>query len=896
MATLPHDTYASPGIPLWATAVGNSNISSTQITLTTTPFTATGGTITTNGSYTIHTFTSSGTFTASAPINAQVLVVGGGAGGGGVYVAGGGGAGAGIYQSLSITSGAVVVGNGGAGAISGSGQNGANGQSSSFAGITAVGGGGGASANGTAGAGGCGGGSGYPSGTGGVGSVGYNGGATSHAGAGGGGMGGVGGSPVAPANIYAGGNGGLGKNYTIGGQTYYLAGGGGGGGEGGSSGGSAVAGGGQGGQGTNGGNGTANTGGGGGGASGGGSFNGGNGGSGIVIIAYTTNSGNLVLTNQGGVLAQNGIVDIPTSQWSTTPAINNTIYMDANNTLTNSGGNLYFNGSLLANANEISNIGDWALYSAVADLQLSNGGAKRSISNANAITSVSVSATSNVTTDKVVANTISNATNLSVVSGATSVGLLSNSFPQITNSAFSSISNVVDRLVDVGGDANYTIVAKNGNRGNITLQANSGDNNETSYGKITLTANGTRQTIGSVQYSYGGLCEIYANTPILTGAGVVSTSAVKINGGGVNIYAGSFNSFGSLAGQLYLWGQLGTSLTCSASPPSPITAGSVYIYGSNGTKVDGLVQMSNLSNISGSGFTINGGGNSGSRISNFYSISATGVSASNGYIDRLATTYISSPDSRPVVVYDLTLETFYQAPNPPFPELKSSIYLKSGWDIYLNTSNGGRVLYNSNEVLTSATNPNWSTIPATQTANLSNYDLSNVGNVRGGATMGLYATNINVNAGLNMLNNTISNVSSVTGSYINLNGTSVGVNITTPGVLSLSGSSGIIVSNTTNVNADLYANGNFYRDIQGTDIAQPVIQSGTASGTGNSGSVAVTIPKSYIIIPKVFVTHQGSSPANTSVVVSTGGTFTIHWTNAGGGTQNFDWMSIGSYA
>jgi hypothetical protein len=252
---------------------------------------ATGGTITQANGYTIHTFTSSGTFALTSPstMPVEVLIVGGGGGGGAVYVAGGGGAGGAVFSTITVGgSTPVVVGNGGAGAINGSGQNGANGQNSSFFGLIATGGGGGSSASGVAQNGGCGGGAGYPGGTGGVGSQGYNGGNSSHAGAGGGGMGGVGGSPVAPANIYAGGNGGLGRNYTIGGQTYYIAGGGGGGSEGGSSGGSAVAGGGQGGVGTNGGNGTANTGGGGGGASGGGQFNGGDGGSGIVIIAYPT--------------------------------------------------------------------------------------------------------------------------------------------------------------------------------------------------------------------------------------------------------------------------------------------------------------------------------------------------------------------------------------------------------------------------------------------------------------------------------------------------------------------------------------------------------------------------------------------------------------------------------
>ena len=58
--------------------------------------TATGGTITTDGDYKVHTFTSSGTFTVTyGSGNVQLLVVaGGGSGGGSFYDGGGGGAGA----------------------------------------------------------------------------------------------------------------------------------------------------------------------------------------------------------------------------------------------------------------------------------------------------------------------------------------------------------------------------------------------------------------------------------------------------------------------------------------------------------------------------------------------------------------------------------------------------------------------------------------------------------------------------------------------------------------------------------------------------------------------------------------------------------------------------------
>jgi hypothetical protein len=77
-------------------------------------FTADGGNITTSGVYKIHTFTSSGTFTATGNGAVDVLVVAGG-GAGGYNNAGGGGAGGLIYKtSHSITNGSypVIIGGG----------------------------------------------------------------------------------------------------------------------------------------------------------------------------------------------------------------------------------------------------------------------------------------------------------------------------------------------------------------------------------------------------------------------------------------------------------------------------------------------------------------------------------------------------------------------------------------------------------------------------------------------------------------------------------------------------------------------------------------------------------------------------------------------------------------
>lgn len=200
----------------------------------------TGGTITTDGTARIHTFTSSGTFTNNADITSvRYLIVAGG--GGGAPIGGGGGAGgylAGTSMSVSNTSYSITVGggaNGGAGGVAG-GQGG----NSTFNGLTAIGGGGGGahdggstSVSGTNGGSGGGGSDssnsyGPGSGTAGQGNNGGSGSGTynqnneaDRRGGGGGGAGAVGGSGK-PAH------GGVGVQNDILGTNYYWAGGGGG--------------------------------------------------------------------------------------------------------------------------------------------------------------------------------------------------------------------------------------------------------------------------------------------------------------------------------------------------------------------------------------------------------------------------------------------------------------------------------------------------------------------------------------------------------------------------------------------------------------------------------------------------------------------------------------------
>jgi hypothetical protein len=262
---------------------------------------ASGGNITTDGTYFIHTFLTTQAFTPFTNLTCDYLVVGGGAGGGN-HAAGGGGAG-GLRSTVTATGGGgslesalsvtatpytIQVGAGGAGLASQGASNsnyGQEGTASIFSSITAAaGGGGGAIQNLTGRNGGSGGGGGSTSvNSGGTGTAnqGYAGGTSSSTqGGGGGGAGAVGSTP----------NGGNGVAVAITGSSVTYAGGGGG------SGSSSAGTGGSGGGGNGATNnttsntaGTINTGSGGGAQwyspSGAGPY--GAGGSGIVIIRYT---------------------------------------------------------------------------------------------------------------------------------------------------------------------------------------------------------------------------------------------------------------------------------------------------------------------------------------------------------------------------------------------------------------------------------------------------------------------------------------------------------------------------------------------------------------------------------------------------------------------------------
>ena len=265
--------------------------------------TVSGGTETTSGVYTIHTFTSSGSLVVSGKeLTADYLVVAGGGGGGGTR-AGGGGAGGMIEspgQTIPVGTHTVTIGNGGTG---GPGVNsGAAGGPSSLGSLATANGGaygggqgnpGGPGGSGGGGSDGAGGGEGTPG-------QGNDGGSSQsdRGGGGGGGKGGAGsqGPTGTGEGDGAGGAGGAAGSSSYSGATVNYSGGGGGGsrddGTPGSGGGGGAGAGGK-NPTTPAGNASPNQGGGGGGGGRhptGATLNGGNGGSGVVIVRYQTDS------------------------------------------------------------------------------------------------------------------------------------------------------------------------------------------------------------------------------------------------------------------------------------------------------------------------------------------------------------------------------------------------------------------------------------------------------------------------------------------------------------------------------------------------------------------------------------------------------------------------------
>jgi hypothetical protein len=98
------------------------------------------------------------------------------------------------------------------------------------------------------------------------------------------------------------------------------------------------------------------------------------------------------------------------------------------------------------------------------------------------------------------------------------------------------------------------------------------------------------------------------------------------------------------------------------------------------------------------------------------------------------------------------------------------------------------------------------------------------------------------------------------------------------------------------MNRPLYSISDFNRRLSGSDIVQPIIQYGTTTGSGASGSVTVTLPVAYTSSNSyvAFASMMDVDAARMSVNRDSSSQITIYWFQAGSGTQTLGWNTMGS--
>jgi hypothetical protein len=86
------------------------------------------------------------------------------------------------------------------------------------------------------------------------------------------------------------------------------------------------------------------------------------------------------------------------------------------------------------------------------------------------------------------------------------------------------------------------------------------------------------------------------------------------------------------------------------------------------------------------------------------------------------------------------------------------------------------------------------------------------------------------------------------------------------------------------------------RDLVGVGVAQPVIQYGSDTVSGASGSVAVSLGTPYTSVSSyvAFISMMDSTPAETSVTRDSDSQITLSWNSGGGGSHTLSWQTLGT--
>jgi len=652
----------------------------------------------------------------------------------------------------------------------------------------------------------------------------------------------------------------------------------------------------------------------------------------IVTNAITlTGTPPLVLTNDAGVLKQNGFSDILTSLWSTTPATSNQIFMDTSHILSNVGSNLYFAGTLLADAGAVPNIADWSLYPALCNINMNS----KSISN-----SIGYSGSGNITTSSgnisTASGTVSGTAgtfptvNTAQINGTGTFGnlgitsaneILTNAGYIETNSKAHTID--VDAGINLFDYADFEVNASNGNRGRINMTAGPGFSNGV-FGEMNLTANGgvLPSIGGSPSYATGGLINITATTPVATV--LTSTSAIKLSASSVLSYAGSVSPVFSTAGYNYIFGQVGVNIICSTSPPViPSLPLSIYMYSDAGTRISNGLRTDTITNIGsptgtlaisatgvGSIVTLANvrsiAGSSPATITGFSNITTSNIALStiNSSTYTPTSNWAQFPATQTVNMSNNTIS------NNPGITNGSNAWAVSGSEITLfalgsnsnvtiqATSGSGSILLNtgitgnvstqrlvvSSNITTSNINlsningvpyspapATWSVYPATQNVNLSNFSISNATGVSSSSSLTLAGQGIALNSsGANNLTLTTAstgNISLTAGGGLLLTSTTGDVELTA-GVGSLIDmKSGVNMFNNAIVNAPSISTSNVSMNIT-SGSNLTITSAGATQLVSGTGDIELTAGAGRTIDMFSSVDMYNNNISNVSNIVS----------------------------
>ncbi len=476
----------------------------------------------------------------------------------------------------------------------------------------------------------------------------------------------------------------------------------------------------------------------------------------------------ITLSNDNGVLNINGTPLEDVSNWYQYSASNGIILMgDPLNpdNLQAVGGNLYFNGELLAQAGQISNVSDWSLYIAIQTVNMNNN----AISNLSGINGLAMS------------NYL--ASNWSRYVALQNVDLCNFNLNNVGTINTSNVTGRNDLTIsayeplDITSFADVNILAGGGNRGRVNITANSGLLGL--QGEVRIVANGGDN--GAV--AFGGLVDISATTPV--GLTPTLTSAIKFSAAGINSYAGAIPSIGSLAGYNFIYGTGGVNICAGIPSILPNFPTSTYIYGTGGVVLESGFGFD--VKVKDSTLAVNIIKPDDLTVSNLLIRGRVNLTTSNQFVELEMVKNISFDSTATISgLSNVTMTNGNISNLSNLNNLAISNYLASNWSSFTALSNvnlGGCNISNVGDLQVATINgsaypptvPNWSTIPASQNVNMNNFSISNLVNINGipyasGTNWSLYPAL----QGINMCNFNISNVSNI--DLININGSPYNAN------------------------------------------------------------------------------------------------------------------------